>query len=289
MRCCRALFALLLLTIGLAYGAPDQVAIPALSSRVTDLTGTLNAEQRANLEQRLAAFEQQKGSQLTVLLVPTTKPEAIEQYSLRVAEQWKLGRKKVDDGALLVIAKEDRAMRIEVGYGLEGALNDATAKRIISEVIAPHFKAGDFYGGVSAGVDRMISVIQGEALPEPKRVQSNNSASDSGQFLPIAFIIALVVGGMLRSMLGRFPGALVTGGVLGAIGWVFAGGLFITVIAALIGFMMTLLRGGMGRGGMFSSGMFSSGGFGGGGFSSGGGGFSGGGGSFGGGGASGNW
>lgn len=281
----RILLALLLLTAGFAYGAPDQIAVPALTSRVTDLTGTLTAEQRANLEQRLAAFEQQKGSQIAVLLLPTTKPEAIEQYSIRVAEQWKLGRKKVDDGALLIVAKEDRAMRIEVGYGLEGVLNDATAKRIISEVITPYFKAGDFYGGVSAGVDRMITVVQGEALPEPtRRAASNNSMTDSGQFLPVAFIIALVVGGILRSMFGRFPGALVTGGVLGAIGWFFAGGLFLAVIAAVIGFIMTLLGGGMGRGGMFSTG-----GFGGGGFSSGGGGFSGGGGSFGGGGASGNW
>ena len=128
--------------------------VPPLQARLTDLTGTLTGEQQAGLEQSLRAFETRKGTQIAVLIVPTTKPEEVEQYALRVVEQWKLGRKKVEDGALLLIAKDDRTLRVEVGYGIEGALNDATAKRIVNEVIAPRLKVGDYFGGVSAGVDR---------------------------------------------------------------------------------------------------------------------------------------
>ena len=137
---------------------------------MTDLTETLTPDQTAKLEQKLAAFEARKGSQIAVLIVPTTQPEAIEQYSIRVAEQWKLGRKGVDDGALLLVAKDDRALRIEVGYGLEGALPDAIAKRIIEDIIVPRFKTGDFYGGIDAGVDAMIKVVDGEPLPPPQPV-----------------------------------------------------------------------------------------------------------------------
>ena len=142
--------------------------VPPLHARLTDLTGTLTAAQQTGLEQSLRAFETRKGTQIAVLIVPTTKPEEVEQYALRVVEQWKLGRKKVDDGALLLIAKDDRTLRIEVGYGIEGALNDATAKRIVNEVIAPRLKEGDYFGGVGAGVDQMIRVVDGEPLPTPK-------------------------------------------------------------------------------------------------------------------------
>src|SRR5207302_864347 len=142
--------------------AAADVAVPPLSGRVVDQTGTLSSGDIASLTQNLRNLEARKGSQIAVLIVPTTAPETIEQYSIRVAEAWKIGRKKVDDGALLVIAKDDRKLRIEVGYGLEGALNDVTAKRIIDEIITPKFRSGDFAGGISAGVDRIVRLIDGE-------------------------------------------------------------------------------------------------------------------------------
>jgi uncharacterized protein len=258
-----------------------QVAVPPLAARVTDLTATLTAPQTATLEQTLQAFEASKGSQLAVLIVPTTAPETIEQYALRVAEQWKLGRKKVDDGAILVIAKDDRALRIEVGYGLEGALTDLTSKRIISDIITPRFKEGDFYGGIAAGVEQMIRVVSGEALPAPTP-RSAAGAAGIEHFAPVIFIVALVVGGVLRALLGRLPGALVTGGLVGLVAWFFAGALFIAIIAGVIAMVVTLFGGGMrSLGGFGGGGGFGSGGSGGG--------FSGGGGGFGGGGASGRW
>lgn len=256
--------------------------VPSLAGRVTDKTTTLSAEQKATLEQTLQAFEAKKGSQIAILIVPTTAPETIEQYALRVAEQWKLGRKKVDDGAILVVAKNDRALRIEVGYGLEGALNDATSKRIISEIITPRFKQGDFYGGITTGIDQIIRVIDGEPLPNPKGRLSNDTA-DTQQFIPIIFILSLVMGGMLRSVLGRFPGALVTGGAVAVIAWLLVGTAFIALVVGVIALLFTLLGGSMGGHGFGGR----HGGFGGG--SLGGGGFSGGGGGFGGGGASGRW
>ncbi len=270
--------ALFAFTLCLAFLAAAQVAVPPLSGRVTDQTATLTDEQQAALEQTLRAFEARKGSQLAVLIVPTTAPETIEQYALRVAEQWKLGRKKVDDGAILVVAKNDRTLRIEVGYGLEGALNDATSKRIISEIITPRFKQGDFYGGITAGVDQIIRVIDGEPLPQPEGRPPGNTA-DIQQYVPVIFILALVVGGVLRAVLGRFPGALATGGAVAVVAWLFAGAVSIALVAGVLALLFTLLGGGMG--GL---------GFGGrhGGFD-GGGGFGGGGGGFGGGGASGRW
>src|ERR1039457_3277652 len=165
MNAARASFLAFALCWSLVAGA--QVPVPPLTARVTDQTATLNAEQKAALEQTLQAFEARKGSQLAVLMIPPTAPETIEQYALRVAEQWKLGRKKVDDGAILLVAKNDRTLRIEVGYGLEGALNDATSKRIISEIITPRFKQGDFYGGIGAGVDQMIRAVDGEPFAAP--------------------------------------------------------------------------------------------------------------------------
>ena len=271
-------------------GVEAEVAIPPVA-RVTDQTGTLTAEQKTSLEQMLAAFEKRKGSQIAVLMVKTTEPEAIEQYAIRVAEAWQLGRKGVDDGALLVVAKDDRAMRIEVGYGLEGALNDATAKRIVAEVITPRFRENDFYGGINAGVDRMIRVIDGEPLPEPARGAPGAPSAGLGQILPMLLVAALVVGGMLRAILGRGLGSFAAGGVVGFLAWLLAGTLVVGILAGVLAFFFTL-AGGIGRrggfiglpGGYYGGGR--RGGFGGGGF---GGGFGGGGGGFGGGGASGRW
>ena len=268
---------LLAFTLCWSFIAGAQIAVPPLTGRVTDQTATLSAEQKAALEQTLQAFEERKGSQLAVLMVPTTAPEAIEQYALRVAEKWKLGRKKIDDGAILVVAKTDRALRIEVGYGLEGALNDATSKRIISEIITPRFKQGDFYGGITAGVDQIIRVIDGEPLPEPKGRPAGD-ISDVQQFIPIILVLALVLGGVLRSALGRVPGAAVTGGAVGIGAWLLAGAVSIGVVAGVMALLFTLLSGGMGGRGVGGH----HGGFGRGGFGGGGGGF-------GGGGASGRW
>ena len=276
---------LLALTLCWSFVVGAQIAVPPLTGRVTDQTATLTAEQKAALEQTLQAFEARKGSQLAVLMVSTTTPETIEQYALRVAEQWKLGRKKVDDGALLVIAKTDRTLRIEVGYGLEGALNDATSKRIISEIITPRFKRDDFYGGISAGVEQIIRVIDGEPLPQPK-ARPTSGIGDIQKYIPVILVLALVLGGVLRSVLGRFPGALATGGAVAVVAWFFAGAISIAAIAGLMALFFTLLSGGIGghrvRG---HHGGFGSGGYGG----LGGGGVGGGGGGFGGGGASGRW
>ncbi|HEY2337161.1 MAG TPA: TPM domain-containing protein [Burkholderiales bacterium] len=280
----RLLFAFLLL---FSLTARSEIAIPPVA-QVVDQTGTLTRENRAALEQMLAQFEKRKGSQIAVLMVPTTAGEPIEQFSLRAVEKWKLGRKRVDDGALLVVAKDDRAMRIEVGYGLEGALNDATAKRIIAEVIAPRFREGDFFGGLTAGVDRMMRVIDGEPLPAPAR-SAPAAHGDTFQLLPVLLIAALVVGGVLRAILGRALGAAAAGGVVGFLAWILAGTLAIGIVAGLLAFFFTLVGGfsRRGFGGGYYGGGFGGGGFGGGGF--GGDGFSGGGGSFGGGGASGRW
>lgn len=277
---------------GLAFAATGDFAdIPALKQRVTDSTATLSSAEEARIESVLRAFEQKKGSQIVVLIVPTTQPEAIEQYAIRVAEAWKVGRKGVDDGAILLVAKNDRKLRIEVGRGLEGILPDAIAKRIIAETISPRFRAGDYSGGILAGVEKMIAVADGEALPPPqnKRVSTSRTADFSSDFLPFAFIAAVVVGGILRAVLGRFVGASLTAGVTGLAAFLLLGALSTAVVSGIIVFIIVLLSG-SGRG--WSSGQgWSSGGWssGSGGGSSDGGGFSGGGGDFGGGGASGDW
>ncbi len=276
--------ALLLLALSLGI-ALAEVAIPPLKARVTDLTATLNREQQTRLEQELQNFEVKKGSQLAVLIVPTTQPETIEQYGIRVVDSWKLGRKGVDDGALLLIAKNDRNLRIEVGYGLEGALNDVTAKRIVSDIIVPRFKAGDFYGGIEAGIQSMIKVIEGEPLPPPQRSRSTSSGSNFHSLFLIAFILVMVVGGWLRALFGRLPAAAVVGTILGFLAWLIIASLAVALFLGTIGFLFTLMSG-ANRGWYGGPGGYSSGGFGGG-FS--GGGFSGGGGGFGGGGASGSW
>ncbi len=266
--------------------AQSQVAVPPLAHRVTDLTGTLDAQQVQALEARLSAFEAEKGAQLAVLIVPSVRPETIEQYGIRVAETWKLGRRGVDDGALLLIAKDDRELRIEVGYGLEGALPDAIANRIIDEIIVPRFKRGDFYDGLDAGVTAMINVIHGEPLPPPSRRAAASGKYDIEFLLFMGFGLVVVVGGILRVVLGRLPAALLMGGALGAVAWFIAASLLVAGLVGAMAFVFVLL-GGLGRGFMGYGGGFGSGGFGGGGF--GGGGFSGGGGGFGGGGASGRW
>ena len=282
---------LLACALGWTALAAAQVPVPPLTGHVTDQTGTLTAEQKGTLEQTLTAFEARKGSQLAVLMVATTKPEEVEQFALRVAEKWKLGRKKVDDGAILVVAKDDRAVRIEVGYGLEGALNDLTSKRIISETILPRFKAQDFYGGITVGVGQMISVADGEPLPEPSNAPTRGIGNVQ-QYAPVLFILALAVGSVLRAALGKVPGSLVTGGVVAVIAWFVVGAVSMALGAGVIALFVTLLGGGMGgRAGLGGigglGGYYGGGGRGGGG--GGGGGFSGGGGGFGGGGASGRW
>ena len=290
-RVSRALLSASLFALALGWSALSaaQVAVPPLTGHVIDQTGTLTAEQKATLEQTLTAFEARKGSQLAVLMVASTAPEEIEQFALRVAEQWKLGRKKVDDGAILVVAKNDRAMRIEVGYGLEGALNDLTSKRIISETILPRFKSQDFYGGITAGVEQVIRVVDGEPLPAPSARSSQGIGGIGGigdvqQYAPMLFILALGVGGVLRATLGKVPGSLVTGGVVAVIAWFVVGALSMALVAGVVALFVTLLGGGMlGRG---MGGHYGGGGRGGG---MGGGGFGGGGGGFGGGGASGRW
>jgi uncharacterized protein len=269
--------ALLCLSL-LAGAAHAEAPVPPLERRVTDLTGTLTPDQQSALEARLAAFEQQKGSQIAILIVPTTQPEDIAQYSIRVVDVWKLGRKGVDDGVLVLLAKADRALRIEVGYGLEGSVPDAIARRIADEVMIPRFRKGDFYGGFSAGIDRLIGVIEGEPLPQPQNRQPTGGGLE--QYFAVLLFAAVMVGGILRAVLGRFLGATVNAGLVGGAVWLLGGGLIFVVMLAFMAFMIAL---GGGRG--FHGGM------GGGGFGrgSGGGGFSGGGGGFGGGGAPGRW
>src|SRR6266581_3034045 len=257
------------LLAGLALAA-DEVAVPPLKARVTDLTGTLTAQQIQTLEGRLRDFERGKGSQIAVLILPSTQPETIEQYSIRVADAWKIGRAKADDGVILVVAKNDRKLRIEVGRGLEGAIPDAIAKRVVSDVIAPHFRADDFYGGIAAGADALAKLIEGETLPPPeRRAGASKSSPDYQSLLVMLLVLAIIGGGFLSRILGRGAGAAGTGAL------------------AVFLFVLLAAAGGLGRGGYYGGWGGGSGGWGsgGGGF----GGFSGGGGGFSGGGASGSW
>jgi uncharacterized protein len=287
------------------FAASAQVAVPSLSGRVVDQTGTLSASDVAALTQRLKDLETRKGSQVAVLIVPTTQPEAIEQFSIRVAEAWKIGRKKIDDGALLVVAKDDHKLRIEVGYGLEGALPDVTARRIIDEIIVPRFKTGDFAGGISAGVDRIVRVIDGEPLPVPKPEVSHSV--DPNMFFdiifsPFGFIGYAAIAAIMRGLLGRLFGSGVTAGVVGAMVWFLLGSIVVSGIFGVAAFFLTMFgdsilaasqqvsrNGRGGYGGGWSSGSSGGSWSSGSGSGSSGGGFSGGGGSFGGGGASGSW
>jgi uncharacterized protein len=279
---------LLALLVCWAFAAAADVAVPPLSGRVVDQTGTLSAGDISALTQTLKDLETRKGSQIAVLIVPTTAPETIEQYSIRVADAWKIGRRKIDDGALLVVAKDDRHLRIEVGYGLEGALTDVTSKRIIDEIIVPKFRSGDFAGGISAGVDRIVAVVNGEPLPapEPPHWQSPALGNYIDPLNPFVIIGVLVVAGILRGALGRLIGSAATGGLVGFLAWLFVGSIAASALVGIIAFIfafvgdMVSLGGGGYRGG--SGGWSGS-------SSSDSGGFSGGGGSFGGGGASGSW
>ena len=290
---------LLALLLCWAVTAFADVAVPPLTGRVVDQTGTLSSGDIDRLTQTLKNLELRKGSQVAVLIVPTTQPETIEQFSIRVADAWKVGRKKIDDGAILVVAKDDRRLRIEVGYGLEGALPDVTTKRIIDEIITPKFRSGDFAGGISAGVDRIIGVIDGEPLPAPPQRQQQQQSSDLTGLLnplnPFTIIAILVLGGVMRGIFGRLFGSLTTGGLIGLVAWFVFGSLIVSALAGIVASVFTLFSDGIttpapaGRGG---GGWVGGGGgawSGGGSSSSDSGSFSGGGGSFGGGGASGSW
>jgi len=273
-----------------------DVAVPPYSARVIDLTGKLSGGAVAGIEAKLADLETRKGSQIAVLIVPTTVPEEIEQYSIRVADAWKAGRKNIDDGAILLVAKNDRRVRIEVGRGLEGAMPDAIANRIIDENITPRFKAGDFDGGIAAGVDKMIAVVDGEPLPPPDKKWEHSG--NIGGALPVLLVAVFVASGVLRAIFGRMLGSVATGGLAGIMAWFLSHLIPVGVGAGLIAFLFALLAGsstrgwtsgGRGWGGGFGGGL---GGFGGGGGGSGGGGGGfggGGGGGFSGGGASGSW
>ncbi len=293
----RALFWLAaLLTFGASVvnaAEGDPQPIPKYDKRVIDLTATLSAEDESRIGARLKAFEAEKGAQIAVLIVGTTQPEAIFDYALRVAENWKIGRKGVDDGVLFLIAKNDRKMQILSGPGLQGALTDAMSKRIITEVVGPKFRAGEFAAGIEQGVEKMIGVLQGEALPPPVKKRVASSSVNYENFLVLGFVAALLVGPLLRTLMGRFVGASATGAVTGAAAWWLAGGMLFPVIAGVVIFVVVLMMGVMnfagGRGGRGGGGWIP------GGFSGGGGGGSsdsfsgGGGGSFDGGGASGDW
>lgn len=270
----------------------QELQVPPLSGRVVDAAGVLDATQQQALESKLEAFELRKGTQIVVLIVDSTVPEPIEAFGIRVAESWKVGRKGVDDGLLIIVASGDRVMRIEVGYGLEGVIPDATAKRLIEEVFIPGFQGGDFNQGLSAGVDRVMALIDGEPLPPPKPQGGVGGLQSLQGYFVVFMMLVFVVGGALRAMLGRLPAASLVGVGTGVLAWLVAAPLLAAGLVALVAFVFTLFGGAAaGLGGRRGRGGFGSGGFGGGGFGGGGlgGGFGGGGGGFGGGGASGRW
>ena len=287
----RLLFAVAALVLGTAQSvasAQSLQSIPKLEARVTDLTGTLTAGQQAELEQKLADFEARKGAQIAVLVVATTAPEEIEQYSIRVVEAWKLGRKKVDDGALLILAKNDHTLRIENGYGLEGVLTDAASNRIIEDTMVPLLRQGQYFAAISAGVDQIMRLVDGESLPAPDRTWQNRRAQHWNA-LPFAIFGFLILSNLLRAVFGRSLGAALSAGGTGLLVFLLTQALVLSLGAGVVALLAALFLGSSGGGWSSGSGF---GGFGGGfgGFGGGGGGgFSGGGGGFGGGGASGRW
>jgi uncharacterized protein len=291
VRLLSAVAALIFCGAGSFASAQALQPVPKLEARVTDLTGTLTAGQQAELEQRLADFEARKGAQIAVLLVPTTQPEQIEQYSIRVAEAWRLGRKKVDDGALLIMAKNDHALRIENGYGLEGVLTDAATNRIVQDTMVPLLRQGQFFAAISAGIEQMMRLIDGEPLPAPDRTWQNNRPAHWNA-LPFATFGFLIASNVLRAIFGRPLGAALTGGGAALIAYLITQTILVAAGVGVLGLLLALLFGASGGGwssggfGGFGGGLGGFGGFGGGGS---GGGFSGGGGGFGGGGASGRW
>ena len=294
----RVLLALLLPCLPFAAAAQQQAAIPAFDSPVVDTTGTLDAASKQQLEQQALALQQRKGSQLQVLVIPSTRPETIEQYAVRAFEAFKLGRKGIDDGLLLVIAKDDRKVRIEVGYGLEGAIPDITAGRVIQEYMVPKFRQGDYAGGIVDATAQLVKLIDGEPLPEP--VADNPTGPDRGDEWLFALVAAFFVASFLRSIFGGLPAgvrALLCGGGAGIAALFLSSLLFVGGFGALIGFIVGIVSGGGGGryarhrdwGGFGGGGGWSGGSGGGWGGGSSGGGWSGGGGMSGGGGASGGW
>ena len=278
--------------------ARAEIPVPKLTARVMDSTGTLTVPEREALESKLTSFEREKGSQVAVLLVPSLDGEAIEDFAGRVTDEWKLGRKGVDDGVLFVVAKQERKMRIHTGRGVQGTLTDALSRRILADVVAPRFRTGDFAGGIDAGVDAIMKAIEGEALPAPTRKGASrkvDTISSYSDFLWMAFFGVPILGMVLRGMMGRALGAGATSGITGFVAWLVFGSLVFGVVAGLLAFFFTLFLGSsmanrVGRGGGGWVGMPGGGwGGGGGGFGGGGGGFSGGGGGFDGGGSSGSW
>jgi uncharacterized protein len=293
------MLAVALLPLAWLHAQDTNVAVPTLTRHVTDLTGTLTPQQIDQLDTQLVALEKSKGAQLVVLMVPTTQPQDIAEYSLAVAEANKIGRKGTDDGLLLLIAKNDRRVRMEVGYGLEGAVPDAATARITREYIAPKFHTNDYFGGITDAVGALTQLINGEALPPPVE---NANRQQHGSHFGNALLIGVFAAFFLRGIFGgssvwfRTPlGAAIIGGLL----WLLAASVGAGIMGALIGGGLMLLPAGAGRSiggggwGGFGGGGFGGwgggGGFGGGGGMGGGGGFSGGGGSFGGGGSSGSW
>jgi uncharacterized protein len=283
-----AMIGLLLIVDG-AFAA--VIPVPPLAAHVTDQTSTLDATAVQSLDATLAAFEKTKGSQIAVLVVPTTGDETIEQFSIRVTDQWKLGRKGVDDGVLLLVAKDDHKVRIEVGRGLEGVIPDAIANRVIDEDITPKFKSGDFAGGLNDGVARMIGLVNGEPLPPPKPQREFDQEGPGKSGSVTAAFFAFFVANLVFGRLATFVRGLLCGGVVGVVALIAGAVLGMAAFLGFLGFVFGMLYGGgSGGGGRYAGG----GGFGGwGGGSSGGGGFgggfSGGGGGFSGGGASGGW
>ncbi len=293
-RSMRAAFALrvllmvcLLLPMASAF-AQALAAIPAMQSPVVDTTGTLDDGARARLDAQARALQQRKGSQLQILMVASTQPEDIDSYAVRAFDQFQLGRKGVSDGVLLVVAKDDRRVRIEVGYGLEGAITDAQAGRIIQEYITPKFREGDYAGGLADATAMLTKLIDGEPLPPPLATPSGDNGSGEPDWV-LAIFIAIFATGFLRGLIGRLPAlarGVISGVVVAGIALLMSLAWWLVGLAGLIGLVFGMLGGG---GGMFvsggGSGGYSGGGWGGGG----GGGWSGGGGSSGGGGASGSW
>jgi uncharacterized protein len=283
----------LALCLPFAACAQQLAPIPALDSPVVDTTRTLDDAAKRQLEQQALALQQRKGSQLQVLMVASTQPESIEEYTQRVFESWKLGRKCIDDAVLVVVAKFDRKVFIETGYGLEGAIPDITAGRVIREYMTPKFRSGDYAGGLADATAQLVKLIDGEPLPEPMSDQGSG-ARGGGDWL-FALLAAAIISQVARGLFGGLPAgmrAVLGAGVGGVIAWLFSSLLLVAGIGGIIGLLLglTTLRSGRyardGGWGGFGGGGFGGGGFGGG---SGGGGWSGGGGMSGGGGASGSW
>ena len=275
-----------LLGVSGSQAATGLVDIPPLRSAVTDLTQTLSAEELTALNEKLTQFSQQTGSQIAILMLPTTQPEDIAQFGIRLAGAWKIGRARQDDGVIVIVAKQDRKMRIEVGYGLEGAIPDAIAKRIVAGQLSPAFKQGQFYAGLDLATDTLMKLIQGEQLPAPVKAQPAAGQDGLMHWLPILMFAAIIVGAILRGILGAFFGSALTGGVLALLAGFLGATLLIVGLVGLAGFIFTLAMGSSGQGGLPGAGFPI--GYGGGGHR----GpdiFSGGGGGFGGGGASGDW